>query len=151
MPIKSVLQSLSPASGSDASQASAFGTDSAPTSPSAHPSTGSSGGSTSSGSMGNDRSASMPPQAGSSSPGYGSTTGTTSAPSAPPAGTVVAHQGNVDIRTTGIPGVLIAAQSNGQPFSNAAGALLGARQNVHLDGGTKMTVAIANANSKAGQ
>jgi hypothetical protein len=151
MPIKSVLQSLSPASGSDASQASAFGTGSAPSSPGASPSMGTHAGG-SSGSTGNAGGASMPPQASSASPGYGSTTGTTSQPSGPPAGTVVAHQGNVDIRTTGIPGVLIAAQSNGEPFSNAAGALLGARQNVHLDGGTRMTVAIANAaNNKASQ
>ena len=67
----------------------------------------------------------------------------------PAAGTVVAHQGNIDIKTTGIPGVLIAANSNGQPFANASGALLGAKQNVHLDGGTQFTLAIADANTHA--
>ena len=67
----------------------------------------------------------------------------------PAAGTVVARQGNIDIKTTSIPGVLIASASNGQPFSNASGALLGARQNIHLDGGTKVTLAIADANTKA--
>ena len=100
--------------------------------------------------MGNGRSAPMTPSAGASAPSAGSPAGTTAAPNgSPAAGTVVAHQGNIDIRTTAIPGVLIAAQSNGQPFSNAAGALLGARQNVQLDGGTKVTVAIADANNKA--
>ena len=61
----------------------------------------------------------------------------------PAPGTVVSKQGNVAIKTTAVPGVLIATNANGQPFSNASGALLGARQNVNLDGGTKMTLAIA--------
>jgi hypothetical protein len=66
----------------------------------------------------------------------------------PPAvGTVVARNGNIAIRTTAIPGLLVAGNENGQPFSNAAGALLGARQDVHLDGGTMMVVAIAAAPS----
>jgi hypothetical protein len=153
LPIKSVIQALSPASGSDAAQASSMGAGPASTAPTESPSSGSSARSTGSGSMGNG-STSASPQA--TSPTYptsaSSTAGMTSAPNAPPAaGTVVAHQGNIDIRTTGIPGVLIAAQSNGQPFSNAAGALLGARQNVQLDGGTKVTMAIAGANKPAGQ
>jgi hypothetical protein len=156
MPIKSVLQSLAPAAGSDAAQSSGFGGSPAPSSSNSYPggggAPGGSTGSGSTGSMGNDRSAPMAPPAGSTAPSAGSTSGTTPAPNAPPAaGTVVAHQGNVDIRTTEIPGVLIAAQSNGQPFSNAAGALLGARQNIQLDGGTKVTVAIADANNKAAQ
>jgi hypothetical protein len=60
-------------------------------------------------------------------------------------GTVVAKNGNVAIRTTAIPGVLLAANLNGQPFSNASGALLSSQQNVHLDGGTVLTLAIATA------
>lgn len=63
---------------------------------------------------------------------------------APQPGTVVATQGNVAVKTTAIPGVLIATNANGQPFSNASGALLGAKQNVDLDGGTKVTLAIAD-------
>lgn len=104
------------------------------------------------GSTGNSGTATMPQQgASASSPGStAGSTGTASAPNGAPAvGTVIAHQGNVDIKTTGIPGVLIAANSNGQPFSNASGALLGAKQNVHLDGGTQVTLAIADANNKA--
>lgn len=153
LPIKSVLQSIAPASGSDGAQeASPFGTGSAPSSPAspsapAAPSSGASGSSPSaSPSYGNSggASSSMPSQgsAAAGAPGAGPVGG-------PAVGTVVAHQGNIDIKTTGIPGVLIAATSNGQPFSNASGALLGARQNVHLDGGTKMTLAIADANNKA--
>jgi hypothetical protein len=147
MPIKSVLQSLSPAPGSDAGQAAPFGSGAAPGAPTASPSTGAPGGSA--GSIGTTSSAPMPPQA-TTGPSSGSTTGVTSASSGlPAAGTVVAHQGNIDIKTTAIPGVLIAANSNGQPFANASGALLGARQNVHLDGGTQVTLAIADANNKA--
>ena len=63
---------------------------------------------------------------------------------APRVGTVVAQQGNVAIKTTAIPGVLIATDANGQPFSNASGVLLGSRQNVHLDSGTLMVLAVAD-------
>ena len=63
----------------------------------------------------------------------------------PAPGTVVATKGNLAIRTTSIPGVLLIGNVNGQPFSNAAGALLGAKQDVHLDGGTVMVVAIVAA------
>ncbi len=70
--------------------------------------------------------------------------GAASAPSAaaPAPGTVVATRGNLAIRTTSIPGVLLIGDVNGRPFSNAAGALLGAKQDVHLEGGTVMVVAI---------
>ena len=69
-------------------------------------------------------------------------------PSAP-AGTVVARNGNVAIRTTGIPGVLLAANVDGQPVSNASGALLGSQGDVRLDGGTTMVLAIAMAPATA--
>ena len=78
------------------------------------------------------------------SPGMSSSSG-----GGPAAGTVVATQGNVAIKTTGIPGVLLAANANGQPFSNASGALLGARQNVHLEGGTQVVLAVADVNGKS--
>jgi hypothetical protein len=64
---------------------------------------------------------------------------------APAPGTVVATKGNIAIRTTSIPGVLLIGSTTGQPFSNAAGALLGARQDVELNNGTVMVVAIAPA------
>ena len=66
--------------------------------------------------------------------------------SGPPApGTVVATKGNIAIRTTSIPGVLLIGSVSGRPFSNAAGALLGARQDLRLDNGTVMVVAIVAA------
>lgn len=61
----------------------------------------------------------------------------------PAAGSIVARNGNVAIRTTSIPGVLVANNINGQPFSNASGVLLGARRDIKLDGGTQMVVAVA--------
>lgn len=143
MPIKSVLQSVDPASGSDAAQGSSpFGSGSAPSAPTSAPSTGAAG---TSGGGASASSPSMPTQ-GSAAP---SNSGSSATVGGPASGTVVAHQGNIDIKTTGIPGVLIAANSNGQPFANASGALLGAKQNVHLDGGTRFTLAIADANNHA--
>ncbi len=62
-----------------------------------------------------------------------------------PVGTIVARNGNVAIRTTAIPGVLLAANLNGQPFANASGALLGARSDLRLEGGTRMILAVAAA------
>ncbi len=151
MPIKSVLQSITPAAGSDAAQASPFGTGSAPSAPSTAPSAGSSGGGATGGSPSYGNSGGSMPSQQSSAPtaAPGVRPGTGAPVGGPAVGTVVAHQGNIDIKTTGIPGVLIAANSNGQPFSNASGALLGAGSNIHLDGGTKMTLAIADANNKA--
>ena len=64
---------------------------------------------------------------------------------APAPGTVVATKGNLAIKTTGIPGVLLIGDVNGRPFSNAAGALLGAKQDVQLENGTVMVVAIMTA------
>ena len=61
----------------------------------------------------------------------------------PAPGTIVARNGNVAIRTTAIPGVLLANALNGQPFANASGLLVGARRDIHLDEGTRMVVAVA--------
>ena len=68
----------------------------------------------------------------------------------PAPGTIVARQGNVAIRTTSIPGVLLANDINGLPFSNASGLLLGARRDIQLAGGTQMVVAVAAAPQGAG-
>ena len=70
--------------------------------------------------------------------------------SAPAPGTVVATKGNLAVKTTAIPGVLLIGDVNGRPFSNAAGALLGAKQDVHLDNGTVMVVAIMTAPATVG-
>lgn len=63
----------------------------------------------------------------------------------PAPGSIVARNGNVAIRTTSIPGVLLANDINGLPFSNASGLLLGARRDIHLDEGTRMVVAVIAA------
>jgi hypothetical protein len=140
MPIKSAIQTVTPA-----------GTD-ADASASALPSGGVPSPSNSSGSAPN----------GTASPGTGAATAagtrsavdnnsnsgasaTSGANSAPAPGTTVARNGNVVIKTTAVPGVLIASSVNGQPFSNASGALLSARQDVHLDGGTKVVLAMATS------
>jgi hypothetical protein len=68
----------------------------------------------------------------------------------PAPGSIVARNGNVAIRTTAIPGVLLANDINGLPFTNASGMLLGARRDIHLDGGTQMVVAVAAAPQGAG-
>jgi len=68
--------------------------------------------------------------------------------SAPAAGTVVARQGNVAIITTAIPGVLIGTSADGKPFSNAAGVLLGAHQNLQLADGAHIVLAVADAGAK---
>jgi hypothetical protein len=137
LPIKSVLGSVAPAAGSaSANQVDPFGTG-APgatgTTPAGSPTGASPGGSPG-----------MAPTQTTQTQGSTAAMMSNSANNAPKAGTVVSTQGNVAIKTTGIPGVLIAANANGQPFSNASGALLGAQQNVHLDGGTQMVLAIAD-------
>jgi len=68
----------------------------------------------------------------------------------PAVGTVVARSGTVAIRTTAIPGVLLASNDNGQPFPNASGLLFGARQNIHLDGGTRVVLAVTTDGAGGG-
>lgn len=70
--------------------------------------------------------------------------------STPAAGSIVARSGNVAIRTTSIPGVLLANNISGQPFTNASGMLLGARRDIKLEGGTQMVVAVAAAQEPGG-
>ena len=65
-------------------------------------------------------------------------------------GSIVARNGNVAIRTTSVPGILLANDIHGLPFSNASGMLLGARRDVHLDGGTRIVLAVAMAPQGAG-
>jgi co-chaperonin GroES (HSP10) len=142
LPIKSVLQSVSPA------ETMAGDTLTAPMGGApggAAPGTGASssmGGSAS----GSRNTPAPPPQGGTPTVSAGGNA--QAGNGAPAAGTVVSKQGNIAITTTAIPGVLIAANADGQPFSNASGALLGARQNIHLDGGTRVVLAVADAGTK---
>ena len=71
------------------------------------------------------------------------------APQGPPAaGTVVARTGNIAIRTTSIPGVLLASNEPGQQdprMAQSSGILLGPKHDIHLDGGTRMVIGVASA------
>jgi hypothetical protein len=143
VPIKSAIQTISPANGSGADTDSGMP---AASSGSPVPSGSAPGGGSPSTSGGS--SARTVPAAPTGSPG-GSADQPQAAgsPSGPAPGTTVARNGNVVIKTSSVPGVLVASSVSGQPFSNASGALLSARQDVKLDGGTKMVLALAAAPS----
>jgi hypothetical protein len=106
-----------------------------------------------------------PPAGASSNPSTSGTNGSSSASGAPQAtggdpgaapagsgspaaGTVVAKTGNIAIRTTSVPGVLLANNAPGQQdprMAQASSILLGAKQDIQLDGGTQMVVGISAA------
>lgn len=148
LPIQSVLQSVG--STADAGKSGAMmpvASEPVASAPAAGPSTAATGSQSGASAVrsvapmaGNDAAESMRPEA---NPALGE-----AAAHALTVGTVVAHQGNVEIKTTALPGVLIAADKNGQPTVNASGALVGARRNVHLDGGTPVTLAVADRHTK---
>lgn len=125
MPVHSQIQSIAPAGGA----ASASSATSAP--PSAPSTSGANGASRASGA----------PQA------TGANAGAAAADnSAPAPGTVVARTGNIAIRTTSIPGVLVANNNPGQQdprMAQASSILLGAKQDIELDGGTQMVVGVS--------
>ena len=67
---------------------------------------------------------------------------------APAAGTVVARTGNIAIATTSVPGVLLANNTPGQRdprMAQASSILLGAKQDIQLDGGTEMVLGVSAA------
>ncbi|WP_058186035.1 hypothetical protein [Terracidiphilus gabretensis] len=144
MPIKSAIQTVTPA-GSSSMDASAAMPNSSSSSP--QTSSGSAPNGTASPGTGAATAAGARSATENSSPGASPATNSTSGP-AP--GTTVARNGNVVIKTTAVPGVLIASSSSGQPFSNASGALLSARQDVQLDDGTKMVLSMATSSPGTG-
>ena len=132
LPIQSQIQSIEPpegeasASAPDAMSRNAGG---------ASPAAGSNG---------------MPGSAGGagSAPGYAPPPSPSTAQNATPAGTVVAQTGKIEIRATSIPGVLLANnQPGGQDprLAQASSILLGSRQDVKLEGGTRMVIGVAAA------
>jgi hypothetical protein len=131
VPVHSEIQSIAPAEGaaSPSGSAAASGT---PAGGSSNPST--------SGANGSSR-ASGAPQASGSDPG--------AAPAGnagPAAGTVVAKTGNIAIRTTSVPGVLVANNAPGQQdprMAQVSSILLGAKQDIQLDGGTQIVLGVA--------
>jgi hypothetical protein len=141
MPIKSAIQTITPAgSATDASAGMPVNGSSSASSPQA--TSGAAPNGTASPGTGAAAAAGARSATDNSNPGVSASSNGTSGP-AP--GTTVARNGNVVIKTTAVPGVLIASSVDGQPFSNASGALLSARQDVHLDGGTKVVLAMATA------
>jgi hypothetical protein len=71
----------------------------------------------------------------------------------PAAGTVVARTGNIAIRTTSIPGVLLAINEPGQQdprMAQSSGILLGAKRDIHLDEGTNVIIGVAATGSVPG-
>ena len=131
VPVHSQIQSIAPAGAS----ASATGS-----SASAPPTAGSTNPSTS-GANGTSRPAGAPQSTGAGS-------GAAAENGAPTAGTVVARTGNIAIATTSVPGVLLANNAPGQQdprMAQASSILLGAKQDIQLDGGTQMVLGVATA------
>jgi hypothetical protein len=150
VPIQTVIRSIGPAgSGSETSTSDAI--PSAPSAPSA-PAASASGGSAAGGGLagnsprtgptGNEpQSANPAGSAPSANPGASGDNGS----NAPAPGTIVARSGNIAIRTTSIPGVLIANNDKGQDprMAKSSGILLGAQRNIDLDSGTMMELAVS--------
>lgn len=153
LPIQSVIESVG-STESNPAQNNGGGSFGPPSGSSSTPSSGA-GSSPSSGNMNgsnntgsNNSMATAPQPNGSASNGSTSgsmQSGTAPANGTPAPGSIVAKSGNVAIRMTSIPGVLLANNISGQPFSNASGMLLGARQDIKLDGGTKVGLTVATA------
>ena len=119
LPVHSQIQSIAPAGGA----ASTSG-------PGANPTSGTNGGSRASGAQ----------------QGTGADSRAVAGNGAPAAGTVVARTGSIAIATTSVPGVLLANNAPGQQdprMAEASSILLGAKQDIQLDGGTQMVVGVA--------
>ena len=137
VPVHSQIQSITPAGGAASTSDSAALASRSPAADSSNPSAGGAGGSSR---------ASGTPQATGADPGATSSSGS------PAAGTVVARTGNIAIRTTSIPGVLVANNAPGQQdprMANVSSILLGAKQDIELDGGTQMVVGVSAAGGGA--
>lgn len=140
MAVQSQIQSIAPAEGaSPASSASAGQPTGAPPSAPSSAMNGANGASRPSGATAAPTGA---PAAGAADNG------------APAAGTVVATSGKIDIRTTAVPGILLANNVAGQQdprMAQASSILLGARRDIQLDGGTQMVVGVAAAGGAGAQ
>jgi hypothetical protein len=130
MPVHTQIQSIAPASGS--ASASSEATSAPPVGGSSNPSSGGTSAGSSAGSA---------PQ-----PAAGNSGAAPAGNGAPAAGTVVARTGNIAIATTSVPGVLLANNAPGQQdprMAQASSILLGAKQDIQLDGGTQMVVGVS--------
>ena len=132
VPVHSQIQSIAPAGGA----ASTSGSEAM-----SGPPAGGSPNSSTSGTSGGS-SASGAPQ------GTGGDPGAVAGNGAPAAGTVVARTGNIAIRTTSVPGVLLANNAPGQQdprMAQTSSILLGAKQDIQLDGGTQIVLGVSAA------
>jgi hypothetical protein len=132
MPVHSQIQSIAPAGSAASTSGSA--TSAPPTSGSSSPSAGGANGSST---------ANGAPQATSGDSGTA-----TARNSSPAPGTIVARTGNIAIRTTSIPGVVVANNAPGQQdprMGQSSGILIGAKQDIELDSGTQMVVGVSGA------
>jgi hypothetical protein len=134
MPVHSQIQSISPAEGAaSASGPSTIGgaaTNGSQAAGSSNPSTSGATNGSASGAQGPG-----------GSPGAASTAG-----GVPPPGTLVAQTGQIAIRTTSIPGVLVANNAPGAQdprMADTSSILLGARKDIELDGGTLIVVGVS--------
>ena len=134
--VHSEIQSISPAGGTASASSSTM--NAPPAGGSTNPSM--------SGANGSSRASSAQPAA------SGDSGAAPTGNSAPAPGTIVARTGNIAIRTTSIPGVLVANNAPGQQdprMGQSSGILLGAKQDIELDGGTQMVVGVAGASGGA--
>src|ERR1700733_3899582 len=72
---------------------------------------------------------------------------------APTSGTLVAHTGSIEIRTTSIPGVLLAVNEAGQHDprkAQSSGILLRTKRDIHLDEGTNIVLGVAASGANIG-
>jgi hypothetical protein len=72
---------------------------------------------------------------------------------APTSGTLVAHTGSIEIRTTSIPGVLLAVNEAGQHDprkAQSSGILLRTKRDIHLDEGTNFVLGVTASGAKTG-
>jgi hypothetical protein len=132
LPVHSQIESIAPAASTSGAAATGGEAMSAPAA----------GGSSNSGAMGGST-ASRAPQG--TSGGSGATA---AGDGGPAAGTVVARSGAIAIKTTSIPGVLLANNAPGQQdprMATASSILLGAKQDIQLNGGTQMVVKVSAA------
>jgi hypothetical protein len=127
VPVYSQIQSIAPAGGATSTSSAAM----------APQASGSS----------NRPGASGTPQAGSADSGAGPTGN-----SAPAPGTIVAQTGNIAIRATSIPGLVVANNMPGQQdprMGKSSGILIGAKQDIELDGGTQMVLGVSGTGGVA--
>jgi len=140
LPIHAEIQSLSTTDGESAGSSAAMASPAGGTSaPAAAAPSGSMNGST------NATASSAPSQ-----PQTTQAQATTGAEAGPAPGTIVARTGNIAIRTTSVPGVLLATNEPGQQdprLAQSSGILLGPKHDVHLDSGTKVVMGVAASNA----